>query len=74
MRSSLVPAGMMAMLPGRTAASAAGRVMAEQAPAIARYTVSAESRCICAVSVLYLALYFWYGGAPGGVTVSQWSL
>jgi hypothetical protein len=27
-------------------------------------------RCICAVSVLYLALCFWYGGASGGVTVS----
>eukprot|EP00966_Prymnesium_polylepis_P255757 5908981-Prymnesium_polylepis.1 len=31
-----------------------------------RYTVSAVSRCICAVSVLYLALYFWDGGASEG--------
>eukprot|EP00966_Prymnesium_polylepis_P056391 1304739-Prymnesium_polylepis.1 len=35
-----------------------------------RYTVSAVSCCSCAVSVLYLALYFWYGGASGGATVS----
>eukprot|EP00966_Prymnesium_polylepis_P038099 883419-Prymnesium_polylepis.1 len=34
-----------------------------------RYTVSAVSSCICAVSVLYLALYFSYGGASGGVVV-----
>jgi hypothetical protein len=24
----------------------------------------------CVVSILYLALYFWYGGVSGGVTVS----
>eukprot|EP00966_Prymnesium_polylepis_P274699 6346637-Prymnesium_polylepis.1 len=31
-----------------------------------RYTVSAVSRCICAVSVMYLALYFPYGGVMRG--------
>jgi hypothetical protein len=31
-----------------------------------RYTVSAVSRCICAVFVLYLALYFWNGGVTRG--------
>eukprot|EP00966_Prymnesium_polylepis_P051585 1193963-Prymnesium_polylepis.1 len=50
-------------------AAARRRLFGTALPEPRRYTVSAESRCICAVSVLYLALYFRYGGASAGVTV-----